>query len=125
MLVRKLELTAVLGRPRVDACRSQAFQMVVMLSWIYDVDALSPHSTRLDEWKQHTVLFVFAIEKRTNVTYVASWEPARQIGATVFFNGVYLALFSPDYGLPARRDDPPLVLQAAAAMVPSLDSPHQ
>jgi len=122
----KLELTAVLGGRRVDACRSQAFQMVVMLSWIYHVDGpIATLKPVLDEWKQHTVLFVFAIEKRTNVTYVAQLGTGKGNWCHGLLHGVYLALFSPDYGSPARRDDPPLVLQAAAAMVPSLDSPHQ
>src|SRR6266446_3919210 len=95
--------------------------MVVMLSWIYHVDGpIATLKPVLDEWKQHTVLFVFAIEKRTNVTYVAQLGTGKGNWCHGLLHGVYLALFSPDYGSPARRDDAPLVLQAAAAQPSSI-----
>jgi hypothetical protein len=62
----KVELTALLGGRRIDACRSQALQMIVMLPWTYNVDGLiATLKPVLYEWKQHAVLFVVAIEKRT------------------------------------------------------------
>jgi hypothetical protein len=68
----KLELTAPLGGRRIDACRSQALQMIVMLPWIYHVDGfIATLKPVLYEWKQRAVLFVVAVEKRTDVTYVA------------------------------------------------------
>jgi len=42
----KLELTLCWAAWRVDACRSQAFQIVVMLSWIYHVTAYRHTQTR-------------------------------------------------------------------------------
>ena len=36
----KLELTAVLGGRHIDACRSQALQMIVMSPWSYYVNGL-------------------------------------------------------------------------------------
>jgi hypothetical protein len=53
----------------------------------------------LYEWKQHTVLFVVAVEERTDVTYVAELRAGKEIGAAVFF----MVNSSPYYGLPARR----------------------
>src|ERR1700722_15503893 len=89
----KLELTAPLGGHRIDACRSQALQMIVMLPWIYNVDGLiaTPEPV-LYEWKQHAVLFVVAVKKRTDVTYIAELGAGKGNWGRSVLHGVYLAL---------------------------------
>src|SRR5580658_6696414 len=68
----KFELAAVLGGRRIDACRSQALQMIVTLPWIYHMDGfIATLKSVLYEWPQHAVLFVVAVEKRADVTYLA------------------------------------------------------
>jgi hypothetical protein len=100
----KLELTAVLGGWRIDACRSQALQMIVMLPWIYHVDGLiATLKTVLYEWKQHAILFVVAVEKRTDVTYVTQQGTGKGNWCHGVLHGVYLALLSI-----ARETDNPL-----------------
>jgi hypothetical protein len=89
----KLELTAPLGGRRIDACRSQALQMIVMLPRIYHVDGLiATLKPVLYEWKQHAILFVVAVEKRTDVTYVAELGASKGNWCHGLLHGVYLAL---------------------------------
>jgi hypothetical protein len=89
----KLELTAPLGGRRIDACRSQALQMIVMLPRIYHVDGLiATLKPVLYEWKQHAVLFVVAVEKRTDMTYVAQLGTGKGNWCHGPLHGVYLAL---------------------------------
>jgi hypothetical protein len=89
----KLELTAPLGGRRIDACRSQALQMIVMLPWIYHVDGLiATLKPVLYEGKQHAVLFVVAVEKRTNVTYVAELGAGKGNWRHRVLHALYLAL---------------------------------
>jgi hypothetical protein len=89
----KLELTAVLGGRRIDACRSKTLQMIVMLPWSYHVDGLiAARKPVLYEWKQHAVLFVVAVEKRTDVTYVAQLGTGKGNWRHGLLHGVYLAL---------------------------------
>ncbi len=81
------------GAARIDACRSQALQMTVTLPCIYHVDgpvaALKPV---LDEGKQHAVLFVGAVEKRADVTYVAQLGTGQGNWRRGLRHGVYLDL---------------------------------
>jgi hypothetical protein len=89
----KLELTAVLGGRRIDTCRSQALQMIVTLLWIYHVDGpITTFKPVLYEWKQHAVLFVVAVEKRTDVTYVAQLGTGKGNWRHGLLHGVNLAL---------------------------------
>jgi hypothetical protein len=89
----KLELAAVAGGRRIDACRSQALQMIVMLPWIYYVDgpiaALKPI---LYEWKQRAVLVVVGVKKCTDVTYVAQLGTGKGNWRHGPLHGGYLAL---------------------------------
>jgi hypothetical protein len=99
----KLELTAALSVRRIDACRSQALQMIVTLSWTYHVDRLiATLEPLLYEWKQHAVLFVVAVEKRTDVTYVAQLGTGKGNWRHGVLHAVYLALL----WIAPRRDDP-------------------
>jgi hypothetical protein len=103
----KLELTAPLGGRRIDACRSQALQMIVTLPGIYYVNGLlAALKPVLYEWKQHAVLFVVAVEKRTDVTYLAQLGTGKGNWCHGLLHGVYLALL----WIAARRDDPLPVL---------------
>jgi hypothetical protein len=89
----KLELTAVLGGRRIDACRSQALQMIVMLPWIYYVDGLiAALKPILYEWKQRAVLFVVGVKKRADVTYVAQLGTGKGNWCHGPLHGGYLAL---------------------------------
>jgi hypothetical protein len=89
----KLELTSAPGGRRIDACRSQALQMTVMLLWTYYVDGfIATLKPILYEWKQHAVLFVVAVEKRTDVTYVAQLGTGKGDWCHGLLHGVYLAL---------------------------------
>jgi hypothetical protein len=89
----KLELTAVLGGRRIDACCSQALQMIVMLPWIDHMDGLiTTLKSVLYEWKQHSVPFVVAVEKRTDVTYVAQMGTGKGNWCHGLLHGVDLAL---------------------------------
>jgi hypothetical protein len=89
----KLELPTLLGGGRIDACRSQASKMIVMLSGIYHVDGLiAALKAVLYEWKQRAVLFVVAVEKRTDVTYVAELGAGKGNWGHGVLHGVYLAL---------------------------------
>jgi hypothetical protein len=89
----KFELTAMPGGRRIDACRSQALQMIVMLLWIYDVDRLiATLKAVLYERKQHPVLFVGAIKKRANVTCLAERGTGKRNWCHGLLHGVYLAL---------------------------------
>jgi hypothetical protein len=116
----KLELTAPLGGRGIDACRSQALQMIVLLPWIYHVDGLiATRKPVLYEWKQHAVLFVVAVEKRTDVTYVAELGAGKGNWGHGVLHGVYLALLS----IASETDNPCLFRTlVAAAKAPSLDS---
>jgi hypothetical protein len=88
----KLELAAPLGGRRIDACRSQALQMIVVLSWIYHVDGLiATLKPVLNEWKQHAVLFVVAVEKRTDMAYVAELGAGKGNWCHGLLHRVYLA----------------------------------
>ena len=88
----KLELAAVLGGRRIDARRSQALQMIVMLPRIYHVDGLiATLKPVLYEWKQHAVLFVVAVEKCTDVTYVAELGAGQGNWGHGVLHGTYLA----------------------------------
>jgi hypothetical protein len=89
----KLELTAVPGSRRIDACRSQALQMIVTLLLIYHVDGLiAAIKTVLYERKQHAVLFVGAIKKRTDVTYFTQFGTGKGNWRHGLPHGVNLAL---------------------------------
>src|SRR5579864_3492910 len=89
----KFELAAVLGGRRIDACRSQALQMTVMLPWIYHVDGLiAAFKAVLYEWKQRAVLFVVAVKKRTDVMHVAQLGTGKGNWRHGLLHGVYLAL---------------------------------
>jgi hypothetical protein len=89
----KLELPTLLGGGRIDACRSQASQMIVMLSGIYHVDGLiAALKAVLYEWKQRAVLFVVAVKKRADVTYVAQLGTGEGNWRHGPLHGVYLAL---------------------------------
>jgi len=89
----KVELTAVPGGGRIDASGSQAVQMIVMLPWIDDVDGpIATLKPVLYEWKQHAVLFVVAVEKRTDVTYVAQMGTGKGNWCHGLLHGVDLAL---------------------------------
>src|SRR6266446_6320678 len=83
----------MLGGRRIDARRSQALQMIVMLPWIYHVDGLiATLKAILYEWKQHAVLFVVAVEKRTDVTYFAQLGTGKGNWRHGLLHDVYLAL---------------------------------
>jgi hypothetical protein len=100
----KLELTAVLGGRRIDTCRSQALQMIVMLLRTYHVDGLiAALKTVLYERKQHAVLFVGAVKKRTDVTYVTQLGTGKGNWSHGIPHGVNLASLSiaPRTGRPA------------------------
>src|ERR1700684_2829978 len=85
--------------------------MIVMLPWIYYVDGLiATFKPVLYEWKQHTVLFVFAVEKRTDMTYVAQLGTGKGNWCHGLLHVVYLALFSRHHKSHARRDAPVRVL---------------
>ena len=63
--------------------------------WIYHVDGLiATLKPVLYEWKQHAVLFVVAVEKRTDVTYVAELGAGKGNWGHGVLHGVYLALLS-------------------------------
>jgi hypothetical protein len=60
------------GNRRINPYPGQTSQMIMMLPWIYHVDGLiATLKPVLYEWKQHAVLFVVAVKKRTDVTYFA------------------------------------------------------
>lgn len=89
----KLELAAVPGGRRIDACRSQALQMIVMLPRTYNVDGLiSALKAVLYEWQQHAVLFIVAVEKRTDVTYVAQLGTGKGNWRRGLFHAINLVL---------------------------------
>jgi hypothetical protein len=89
------------GGRRIDACRSQALQMIVMLPWIYHMDGLiATLKPVLYEWKQYAVLFVIAVEKRTDVTYFAESGAGKGNWCRGLLHGVLL----PYYGSPGERD---------------------
>jgi hypothetical protein len=68
----KLKLPAMLGGRRINPCPSQALQMVMLLRRIYDVNCLvAAFEAFLYERKQHAILFVIAVKKRTDMTYLA------------------------------------------------------
>ena len=67
--------------------------MIAMLRWIYYVNGLiAALKPVLYEWKQHTVFFVVAVEKRTDVTYVAQLGAGKGNWCRSLLHGVYLAL---------------------------------
>src|ERR1700730_1940970 len=68
----KLELPTLLGGRRVDPYRSQPSQMVVTLIRINEGNRLvATLEPVLNERKQHAILFVGAIEERTDMTCFA------------------------------------------------------
>ena len=120
----KLELTAPLGGRRIDACRSQALQMIVMLPWIYHVDGfIATLKPVLYEWKQHAVLFVVAVEKRTDVTYFAQLGTGKGNWCHGLLHVVYLPLLW--IARETRRLSACFAPLVAAAKVPPLDSPYK
>jgi hypothetical protein len=105
----KLELAAILRGRRIDACRSQALQMIVMLPWIYHVDGLiAALKPVLYEWKQHAVLFVVTVKKRADVTHVAQLGTGKGNWRHGLLHGIYLAFIM---DRPRRRDGPLPVLR--------------
>src|ERR1700674_3469134 len=67
--------------------------MIMMLRGIYDVNRLiATLKPVLYEWKQHAVLFVVAVEKRTDVTYVAQLGTGKGNWCHGVLHGAYLAL---------------------------------
>src|SRR5580704_16267123 len=67
--------------------------MVVILPLIYHVDGLiATLKPVLYERKQHAVPFVVAIEKRTDVTYVAQFRTGKGNWCHGLLHGVFLAL---------------------------------
>jgi len=64
----KFELPTLLGGRRVDSHRSQPLQMVATSIRIDDVNGLvATLEAVLDERKQHTILFVAAVEECTHM----------------------------------------------------------
>jgi hypothetical protein len=67
---QELQLPALLGGRRIDACRSQALQMVAMLARVDDVNRfVATLEAVLDERKQHAIFFVVTVEERAHMTY--------------------------------------------------------
>jgi hypothetical protein len=67
--------------------------MIVMLSRIYHVDGLiATLKPALYEWKQHAVLFVVAVEKRTDMTYIAQLGTGKRNWGHGLLHDVCLAL---------------------------------
>ena len=93
-----------------------------MASWIYHVDGLiATLKPVLYEGKQHTVLLVFAVEKRADVTYVAQLGTGEGDWCHGLLHGVYLALL-----WIARETGPlPDLLLDSVKCAPPLDGPHE
>jgi hypothetical protein len=86
-------LAAAQGGRGIDACGSQALQMIVILPWTYHVDGLVATLKPVPyKRKQHAVLIVVAVEKRTDVTYVAQLGTGKRNWRHGLLHGVYLAL---------------------------------
>ncbi len=81
--------------------------MIVMLLWTYHVDCLiAALESVLYEREQYAILFVVAVEKRTDVTYVAELGTGKGNGrarssswdSTSPWISCRLALYSPSIG---------------------------
>jgi hypothetical protein len=77
----KLELSILLCGHRVDACSSQALEMVLALLRVQDVNRLVPRPQPvLYERKQDAILFFVVVKERANVTRFAELGAGKRNG---------------------------------------------
>ena len=82
----KLQLSALLRSRRVDPCVSEALEVILTLIGINNVNGLvATLESIFYEWEQDAILFVGAVEESADVTVWSSWEPAKGMGAVLFF----------------------------------------
>src|SRR6266851_6960551 len=92
----KLELPTLLSSRRVDPHSCQPLQMVASLTRINDVNRLvATLEPVLNERKQHAILFIVAVEKRTDMTCSAELGARKGNGYRDPPHGLCLSLYRP------------------------------